>query len=525
MSKIKAYLKENLVLVIAFAAASLIEIAVIFPAILCCDYLSYDSAYQYGLNSHTLSEIWELLPYDYSPPFYALALKLYSMVFGNSLVALRAFSLIAIVGTYFLSTFPVNTLFGKRSALICLITTFACHNIYCISHEIRPTIYGFFLFEAVAVYAGIVLSKGTRYSYICLTVFSVLAMYTHNVAMVGTFAVYVTLVLFMLITKDWKKFKKVFISGCICAVLYLPWLGVLLSQSSNVREHYWLSMSPFKDVIAWIFSDYKSSSVSFIMPEAIRLIVIAVFVFVLFRHINFKNLKTAKTLGEAVRLKADKPDCIKKILFFLTSLVLSIAVMELVVIFMRNIRSSRYYYILAMIWLIILSAFLGNYGHKAVCAVFAVLILTNYTVTLVQFKQAIDGANIKEMVEEIHSREPDGDISFVHLHEHSLGIMYYYFPEATHYVCDETFTVLGTYDVFPGKVVEIGSIDNIWEYTDRFYMFKNKWPVSDSYVSTVDELERMNDNEIADIGIYFMPYAAFNGTFELSEAVHTGAPQ
>ena len=525
MSKIKAYLKENLVLVIAFAAASLIEIAVIFPAILCCDYLSYDSAYQYGLNSHTLSEIWALLPYDYSPPFYALALKLYSMVFGNSLVTLRAFSLVAIVGIYFLSTFPMNTIFGKRSALTCLVTAFACTNIFNISHEIRPTIFGFFLFEAVAVYAGIVFSKDARYSYICLTVFSVLAMYTHNVAMVGTFAVYVVLVLFMLITKDWKRFKKVFISGCICAVLYLPWLSVLLTQSSNVQEHYWTAKSGFMDVTSWVFSDYASSHVNFIIPEAIRLIVIVVFVFVLFRHINFKNLKTAKTLGEAVRLKADKPVCLKNIMFFVMCLALSLAVMELVVIFMRNIRADRYYHILAMIWLIILSAFLGNYGHKAVCAVLAVLIITNHAMNLVQFRQAIDGANIKEMIAEIRSREPDGDISFVHFHEHSLGIMYYYFPEATHYVCDETFTVLGTYDVFPGKVIEIGNIDNIWDYTDRFYMFKNKWKISDSDISIVGELERMNDNEIADIGIYFMPYAAFNGTFELSEAVHTGALQ
>lgn len=521
MSKIKAYLKENLVLVIAFAAASLIEIAVIFPAILCCDYLSYDSAYQYGLNSHTLSEIWALLPYDYSPPFYALALKLYSMVFGNSLVALRAFSLVAIVGIYFLSTFPMNTIFGKRSALTCLITAFACNNILGIAHEIRPTIYGFFLFEAVAVYAGIVFSKGTRYSYICLTIFSVLAMYTHNVAMVGTFAVYMTLVLFMLITKDWKRFKKIFISGCICAVLYLPWLSVLLTQSSNVQEHYWTTKSGFKDVTAWIFSDYMYSNVSFIIPEAIRLTIIVLFIFVLFRHINFKKLKTAKTLGEAVRFKVDKPVCLKNILFFVICLALSLAVMELVVIFMRNIRASRYYYILAMIWFIILSAFLGNYGHKVICAIFALLILTNYTINLMQLKQAIDIADIKEMVEEIHSREADGDISFVHLHEHSLGIMYYYFPEATHYVCDETFTVLGTYDVFPGQVIEIGNIDNIWDYTDRFYTFKNKWQTPDVNISVVDELERMNDNEIVDIGVYFMPYAAFSGKFELSEVVHT----
>lgn len=523
MSKAKAYFKENLILVIAFIAVSAIEIAVVFP-IMCGDYLSYDSSYQYALTQHSIPDIWRLLPYDYSPPFYAMALKLYCNVFGSSLLAMRSFSLFAIVGIYFISTFPVNAIFGKRSALICLITTFACTNIFGISHEIRPTLYGFFLFEAAAVCAGLVFSKGTRYSYIWLTIFSVLAMYTHNVAMIGTFSVYVALAAIMLLTKQWKKFRNVFISGCICAVLYLPWFWVLLSQSSNVHDHYWTSKNSFRDVMAWTFSDYVYSDISFILPEIIRLIIIAVFIFAIFRHINFKSLKTAKTLGEAVRFKADNPICLKNILFFALCLAISLAIMELVVIFMRNIRAGRYYYILAMIWIVILSAFLGNYGGKVICALFAVLILANHTMNIAQLRQAVDSANIKEMVEKIHS-DSDGNISFVHFHEHSLGIMYYYFPEATHYVCDKTFTVLGTYDVFPGKVIDIGSMDNIWEYTDRFYMFKNNWQNLKSDAFIVNKLEKMNDNEVIDIGVYQMPFAAFGGTFELSEAVHTSESQ
>lgn len=55
----------------------------------------------------------------------------------------------------------------------------------------------------------------------------------------------------------------------------------------------------------------------------------------------------------------------------------------------------------------------------------------------------------------------DDDIAFLHLHEWSLGIMMYYFPDAEHYVCDDTWCVLNTLDVFPTEVTDIGSIDNI----------------------------------------------------------------
>lgn len=521
MSRVKAYLNENLILVIAFIAALVLEAAVVFP-IMCGDYLNYDSSYQYALTQHTLPEIWRLLPYDYSPPFYAIALKLYCMVFGSSLLAMRSFSLFAIFGIYFISTFPMNTLFGKKAALICLTLTFTIKNVLLLSNEIRPTIFAFFFFEAVAVYAGIVFSKGKRYSYICLTVFSVLAMYTHNVALVGAFSVYVVLLLFMLITGNWKKFRNVLISGCICGVLYLPWLRVILSQISNVSTHYWQTPSGFSDSIYWVFTDYKKSYAGFIIPELVHLAVIIIVLIALFKHVDFKKIKGAKNFNGLFHLAQDKSVYIN-ILFLLLCIFFSIAIMEMVSTFIHNIRSERYYYIFAMAWMVILSAIVGRFGNKVWCVIFAVLMITNHAINVAYIKSDIDNSDMGKIVEEIKRRSPDGDIEFVHFHEYSLGIMYYYFPDAKHYVCNETFTVLGTYDVFSSNVIDIGSsIDNIWNYTDSFYMFKNKWGNSDEQIFLVDALERMNDNEIVDIRVYRMGYEVFAKDFELAEAVYTG---
>lgn len=520
MLKAKAYLKENPMLVIAFAVASIIEIAVIFP-IMSEDYLSYDSSYQYGLTQHSFSEILELLPYDYSPPFYAIALKLYCMVFGNSLFAMRTFTLFAIIGVYFISTFPMNTLFGKRSALICLMATFATTNILFTIHEIRPINYAFFFFEAVAVYAGIVFSKGTRYSYICLTFFSVLAMYTHNVSLVGTFAIYVALLLFVLLAKNWKRLRNVFICGCICAALYLPWLSVILSQISNIQDHYWVTPCTFSDACHWLFYSYQNSYLSDIISDLIHLLIILIIIAALLRHIDFKKLKGAKTFREVLRLPTEKSVYLD-IAFLLLCFVLSVGIMELISEFVYNIRSERYYFILAMIWIMILSAILGRIGNKACCAAFAVIMLTNHAFNAAYLKQGLDVANMTEIVEDVQRRNPDGNISFLHLHEYSLGVMSYYFPDATHYVCNETFTVTRTFDVFSSDVVDIGSIDNIWDYTDSFYAFKNKWDNFGLGKYLADELERMNNNEVTDIGSYAIPYRIFENDFEFVEVAYTG---
>lgn len=520
MSKVKEYLKENYILVIAFAVASIAEVVVFWPT-MCADYLSYDSSYQYALTQHTVSEIWQLLPYDYSPPFYAIALKLYCNIFGTSLLAMRSFSLFAFVGIYFMSTFPMNALFGKKSALVCLVMTFSTKNILNTSHEIRPTIYAFFFFIAVAVYAGIVFYQGKRYAYICLTVFSVLAMYTHNFSLVGTFSIYIVLLLFMLFKKEWKKLRNVFISGCICAVLYIPWLGVILSQISNVQSHYWETSCGFSDVLSWIFTDYKNSYSNNLISDIISLMISILLALVLFKHIDFKKLKGAKTFKGVVRFAADK-SVYTNILFLLLCLVLSIVIMEFVSIFMHNIRSQRYYYIFAMMWIVILSAIIGNLGDKACCAIFSVLMVVNHIMNIAYVNEKIKNADMTEIVEEVNKRNPDGNVCFVHFHEHSLGIMCYYFPEADHYVCDETFTVLRTYDVFPSNVVYVGGVDNIWNYTDSFYMFKNKWKSSHDQAFLVDELERMNDNEIIDIDAYKMPFEIFGKDFDFAEAVYTG---
>ena len=69
--KLKAQIQNNLLLIILFVIVSLIEIFAIFP-LMFSNSINYDSTYQYALTQHSFSEIWRLIPYDYSPPFYAV---------------------------------------------------------------------------------------------------------------------------------------------------------------------------------------------------------------------------------------------------------------------------------------------------------------------------------------------------------------------------------------------------------------------------------------------------------------------
>lgn len=464
LQKTKQYLRDNLVVIIAFLAASALACVLMFT-VLSYDYIDYDSSYQYALTQHDIPEIFRLLPYDYSPPFYAIALKLYSMVFGNSLFVMRTFSLVAVVGMLFVAAFPVNDLFGKRSALICVSTTLASGIMLTVLTQIRPTIFAMFFYMAAAVYAVTAYIRQKRYAYICFTVFSVLSMYTHNIALVGVFCIYVVLLAACLVRKNRKKLRYFFISGCICAVLYIPWLGVLLGQVSNVSDHFWTARQTILNTVSWFFTS-PLNSVSSLSYIALTLIFGAGLLIGFLKHIRFRELKNAKKIRDAFRPCTEKEKYSSMLLLALF-LVAAIIMLELVNLTVRNITTERYCAIIGTAWIVMSSALLGSLGNHIVNIIVISSIMMNQCINIASIEKKVKETDRTAMVSTLTELCTDGKISFLHTNEITLGLMSYYFPDADHYVCSDTFTVLKTYDVFPVNVVDISDYHSLWQYTDN----------------------------------------------------------
>lgn len=176
ISKSIAFFNRYCILILALVmlAVSVIHILPPFNA----DIINYDSSYQYFLTKHSLSDIMKLLPEDYSPPLYTLLLKLWTYIFGSSLLAMRSLSILIIWGLIFLAAFPVRAAFGKRASVICMLLYTLSYVNFLLVPEIRPTVLAYFLTAACAIYMYLALFKGYHYAYICMTVFAVLGMYT-----------------------------------------------------------------------------------------------------------------------------------------------------------------------------------------------------------------------------------------------------------------------------------------------------------------------------------------------------------
>ncbi len=170
------------------------------------------------------------------PLLYYLLLSAWMHVFGESVVAVRALSIVAGVLLVLVIIALAYSLFGFRAALgagvFAALSPFQVHY----AQEIR--MYSFLaLWLLLATYAYWRGSGGgSRLWWLAFAIFAALAQYTHNLA-----AFYlVALALWPIFRGNWRTARWVLLAGLLALILYLPWLVHLPAQFAKVDRSYWL---------------------------------------------------------------------------------------------------------------------------------------------------------------------------------------------------------------------------------------------------------------------------------------------
>lgn len=486
MKKIKAYLRSNYIFVILFVCACVLSVVHILPPF-AKDIINYDSAYQYCLTLKSPAEIARLIPEDYSPPLYTIILKLWTLLFGESLFAMRAASLTVIWGMLFLAAFPIRSAFGNKVSVLCTVFfSFTSIN-YMLMPEIRPTFFAYFFVAAACIYCYLAYIKGSRYAYVCFTVFSVCAMYTHNIGMLAALAFYISALAVTAVGRDMKKSRNFFISGLVCAVCYVPWLTVVFKQFGNVKKKYWsLEAYEFYDFFYKSFlsnySDFGSGYVSLFMQIAVP-VCACVFIIIGVSRMKIKNAKKFSDI-DCLNFKKHSEKYLK-ILLCVLMYFLPFVLWAVFSLLMHPIMAPRYYYIFSGTSMMFFAVLTERLGKKAGVTALSVISALSFGICTFNLKSSLDSSEFLDMIGYIESESADGNIAFLHTHEWTLGIMMYYFPDASHYIADETWCVLNTYDVFPAEVLNIGEFENIADYEKTFYIFGGEFPDTDFALSDV----------------------------------------
>ena len=173
---------------------------------------------------------------DIHPPGYYTMLWLWMRAFGESLVAVRALSIVAGLITTWLVYLIAYELFDSTTALWSML--FSALSPFQVHYAQEIRMYSFLAMWLML--ATLAFFRGARTRqwrwWILFSIASALAQYTHNLAAFFLIA----LALIPLFQKNWKTLRSVVLASFLAVVFCSPWLMQLPAQFAKVQQGYWV---------------------------------------------------------------------------------------------------------------------------------------------------------------------------------------------------------------------------------------------------------------------------------------------
>ena len=435
--------KTNRIYIIAWIVIMAAGTALMFIGIT-HESLWYDESYTAALTNHSLWDIIIITGSDSHPPLYYLVLRIYSMLFGSSVLALRTFSVIGTVALAALGIGPVRRAFGNRFGLIYSFLIFALPITFSMSQEARMYTWSAFFVTSSALWGYLAYLDGKRKDWIIFGVTSLFAAYTHYYALLAAIIIFGLLLLMMLIKK--KKMASYFITAGIMVAGYLPWLFMLAGQVKRVTNSFWIppvTGQVIKNTLIYPFSNKFSFHLSLNLVQIGFLIAALFIVF----GILYRIIKKDKNGSMAI--------------FAVGVYALTILAGVIASYIIRPVFVERYMMPVLGLFVIGIAYGIGSMGKKVLPVIGCLLILgisipqINFTINY-QFN-----GPMAEATEYIESVIQPGDV-FLHTDEHTLGTFCYYFPENEQFYFQKEGTGgFSNYDAFLPTGTMIDSIDDI----------------------------------------------------------------
>ena len=217
----------------------LVSLYVSFPAVTYSVVL--DEAYSIDLVRGSVSGIIQGAAVDVHPPLYYLILKVFNFLGNESLLKYR---IVTAMGTYLnlflLGATVVRKRWGCRVSVLYILWFGLTNSTLFLSTYVRMYSWGAFFVTATALFLFLYYENGRKREFLLGIVMSLAAMYIHYYALIAVFFIWLILLLAVLMKKR-KKAGYIFLGGIAVTIGYMPWLRILLSQSSRVAKDYWMT--------------------------------------------------------------------------------------------------------------------------------------------------------------------------------------------------------------------------------------------------------------------------------------------
>lgn len=221
------------------------------------DGIWYDELYTMGLTGRSFADLTALAARDVHPPFYYYYVKIIQMICktavpeANAVVISKIASVLPLAGLFAYAVTKVRKRFGLLCSGIFIFCLISMPNLPQYTVEIRMYTLSMFLVTAAFIHAYEIAcgwdadGKAKGVDWIFLTVYGILAAYTHYFACVAAGLVFLYLLCLILYRIRYKKDNKFLLGNWLISVAafsiaYFPWLFVAAAQVARVKENYWI---------------------------------------------------------------------------------------------------------------------------------------------------------------------------------------------------------------------------------------------------------------------------------------------
>lgn len=216
-----------------------------------------DEAYSAYFSGRGWHELWTQVPtYEPHPPFYYSLLKIWSLLFGGSALALRAFSLVLALAGIPVIIAAARELERQRptgrpllSQSVAGFLAAASPMLVLLGQEARPyplliIAYALATLGALRLIREFADGPGTWSSWLMLAAGTELGLWAHGLGLIYAACIALALAPAWLRRADHERIVRGLVGGGLVMLLYLPCLLMVLNRAADWGGKGWLSWSP-----------------------------------------------------------------------------------------------------------------------------------------------------------------------------------------------------------------------------------------------------------------------------------------
>lgn len=376
--------------------------------------LWYDESYTGSLVRQSFSSIIRITGGDNHPPLYYLALRVFTLMLGNTVFTLRLFSVIGALALAALGIGPVQRALGGRVGFIYTVLILAMPITIAMAQEARMYTWAAFLVTGSALYGYFGWLDGKRKDWILFGIFTAAAAYTHYYALLAAALLGVILLAAMIAGK--RRLDPFLYTVGAVTLLYIPWLIKLAGAIGRVKGSYWIPPVTGK-VIGQVFT-YPFSN-KFFIPVLPALPMIGFVIALIVIGLGMATQIRKRDKGALMALIA--------LAVYLLTIVTGIAASWLI----RPVLVERYMVPVLGLFIIALAYGAAGLDWKLTPSVVAVILIL--AISGAQIRHTLSNRFNGPMREAVDALDVQpGDI-FLHTDEHTIGTFSYYYPDHMNY--------------------------------------------------------------------------------------------